>query len=154
MLHWLSKNLFSGSACLFMFWLLVTASYAQEDEIIAGGKGKYIKYCASCHGQAAKGDGPLAQMLTVKPADLTQLRKRNEGQFPFWRVYRMIDGREAVRGHGSRDMPMWGFIFQIEEGATQVPSQEDLVRGRIWQLVYPHSGARTSSHAGMGRSVP
>jgi mono/diheme cytochrome c family protein len=136
MSNWVSKDFFSGFACIFMFWLLATASYAQEDEIIAGGKGKYTKYCASCHGNAAKGDGSLAQMLLVKPADLTQLSKRNGGQFPFWRVYRMIDGREEVRGHGSREMPMWGFIFQIEEGATQAPYQEDVVRGRIWQLVY------------------
>lgn len=136
MSRWVSKNLFSGFAFTFMLWVLAAVSYAQEDEIIAGGKGKYTKYCASCHGNAAKGDGPLAQMLIVKPADLTQLSQRNGGQFPFWRVYRMIDGREAVRGHGSREMPMWGFIFQIEEGATQAPYQEDLVRGRIWQLVY------------------
>lgn len=132
----MTKNLSFGFASIFIFLLLTTASDAQEDEIVAGGKGKYMKYCANCHGNAAKGDGPLAQMLQVKPADLTQLSKQNEGRFPFWRVYRMIDGREEVRGHGARDMPLWGFIFQVEEGAKQAPYQEDLVRGRIWQLVY------------------
>jgi mono/diheme cytochrome c family protein len=136
MSNWVRKDFFSDFAFIFTFCLLAAVSYAQEDEIIAGGKGKYTKYCANCHGTAAKGDGPLAQMLLVKPADLTQLSKRHEGQFPFWRVYRMIDGREEARGHGSREMPLWGFIFQAEEGATQAPYQEDLVRGRIWQLVY------------------
>ena len=48
----------------------------------------------------------------------------------------MIDGREQVRGHGTRDMPLWGFIFQVEEGAAKGPYQEDLVRDRVWQLVY------------------
>ena len=81
-----------------------------------------------------KATGPSPKCF--KPSDLTQLGKQNGGQFPFWRVYRTIDGREEVRGHGSREMPMWGFIFQIEEGATRAPYQEDLVRGRIWQLVY------------------
>jgi hypothetical protein len=33
-------------------------------------------------------------------------------------------------------MPLWGFVFQVEEGANGTPAQEDLVRGRIWQLVY------------------
>jgi hypothetical protein len=109
---------------------------AQEDEIIAGGKIKYDKYCATGHGHTAKGDGPSAVILTIKPADLTQLSKRNNGQFPFWRAYRMIDGREEVRGHGTRAMPLWGFVFHVEEGAQTDPYQEDLVRGRVWQLVY------------------
>ncbi len=114
----------------------VRQAHAQEDEIIAGGKGKYGQYCASCHGPAGKGNGTMAPLLTFKPADLTQLRKTGKGEFPFWRVYRAIDGREMVRGHGSREMPLWGFVFQVEEGASAASAQEDIVRGRIWQLVY------------------
>jgi mono/diheme cytochrome c family protein len=114
----------------------VRQAHAQEDEIIAGGKGKYEKYCASCHGPAGKGNGNMAPLLVFKPADLTQLRKTGKGEFPFWRVYRAIDGREMVRGHGSREMPLWGFVFQVEEGASAASAQEDIVRGRIWQLVY------------------
>jgi mono/diheme cytochrome c family protein len=116
--------------------LLFGLAYAQEDEIIAGGKGKFLRYCASCHGQTAKGNGDMAALLVLKPADLTQLKQRNKGEFPFWRVYRAIDGREMVRGHGTREMPLWGFVFQVEEGANGSPAQEDIVRGRIWQLVY------------------
>jgi hypothetical protein len=71
-----------------------------------------------------------------KPADLTQLRTKNQGEFPFWRVYRAIDGRETIRGHGSREMPLWGLVFQAEEGSDIFTSQVDAVRGRIWQLVY------------------
>jgi len=51
----------------------------------------------------------MAELLrTTRPTDLTQIRKTHGGQFPFWRVYRVIDGREDVRGHGMRDMPIWG----------------------------------------------
>ena len=53
----------------------------------------------------------------VKPADLTQLAKHNDGQFPFWTVYRVIDGREEVKAHGSRAMPIWGLWFQVTEGS-------------------------------------
>lgn len=132
----LVRPLLISLTLISMFWPFMVNSFAQEDEIIAGGKGKYEKYCAVCHGPTAKGNGPLAKMLTVKPADLTQLSKRNNNQFPFWRVYQTIDGREDVPGHGSREMPVWGSVFQAEESATPAPYQEDLVRGRIWQLVY------------------
>jgi mono/diheme cytochrome c family protein len=110
--------------------------WAQEDEIIAGGKIKYQQYCANCHGSAGKGDGEMAKLLVFKPADLTRLSQQNKGEFPFWRVYRAVDGREIVRGHGSREMPLWGFVFQVEEGDDGTGAEEDLVRGRIWQLVY------------------
>jgi hypothetical protein len=33
-------------------------------------------------------------------------------------------------------MPLWGAVFQREEGANGSLSREDVVRGRIWQLVY------------------
>jgi hypothetical protein len=34
----------------------------------------------------------MSTILTVAPADLTQIRKQNNGEFPFWRVYKIIDG--------------------------------------------------------------
>lgn len=33
-------------------------------------------------------------------------------------------------------MPVWGSIFQAEEDRRASPQQVDVVRGRIWQLVY------------------
>ena len=128
--------------CIVLFVLLLITSvgaqkgHAQEDEIIAGGRAKYEKYCASCYGPTGKGDGDMAALLVTKPADLTRLRQKSNGTFPFWHVYRTIDGRELVRGHGSREMPLWGLVFQVEEGARSSSTKEDIVRGRIWQLVY------------------
>ena len=119
-----------------VFWAMPLHGWAQEDEIIAGGKIKYQHYCATCHGATGKGNGEMAALMVFKPANLTQLSTQNKGEFPFWRVYRAIDGREIVRGHGSREMPLWGFVFQVEEGANGTSAQQDLVRGRIWQLVY------------------
>ncbi len=68
-------------------------------------------YCASCHGTAARGDGPLASAMSRKPADLTEIAKRNGGQFPSEMVFRTIDGKRPVRGHGGADMPVWGDAF-------------------------------------------
>lgn len=39
-------------------------------------------YCASCHGVDAKGEGPVAKSLNVKPSDLTRIAARSGGKFP------------------------------------------------------------------------
>ena len=85
-----------------------TASTIKQS--IAGGE-LFRTYCAVCHGSAARGDGPLAPSMTHKPADLTEISKRNGGQFPSEMVFRTIDGKKPVRGHGGPDMPVWGDAF-------------------------------------------
>lgn len=126
----------AGVLSVIFLGALSGVTLAQEDEIIAGGQLKYKRYCAYCHGAEGKGNGDMSDILVIRPADLTQISKRNKGVFPFWQMYQMIDGRQEVRGHGDRTMPIWGFIFQAEEGPSASPQQIDVVRGRIWQLVY------------------
>ena len=85
------------------------------------GKDLFYNNCASCHGVGGKGDGPLGQVLTIRPADLTTLAKRTGGKYPADKVYQMIDGRDpAVRGHGGPDMPVWGDIFNAKGGTAAV----------------------------------
>jgi mono/diheme cytochrome c family protein len=117
--------------------ILTLSSIAQthEPEIIAGGEIEYQRHCASCHGVDGKGRGYMAKFLTMEPLDLTQLAKRNGDKFPFWRVYRIIDGREEVRGHGSREMPIWGRRFQAEVGGSD-PASRATVSGRILGLAF------------------
>jgi hypothetical protein len=76
----------------------------------------------------------MADLLKKPPPDLTQLSKRNGGQFPFWRVYRTIDGREEVMAHGPRTMPVWGADFMSQAGGGTL--DENRVLGRILSLVY------------------
>jgi len=94
-------------------WTIPDAAVAQQKEIVAAGKREFRGHCAVCHGLGGKGESlkTTLNLLTVKPTDLTQLRKRNTGQFPFWRGYRIIAGREEVKGHGAQDMPIWGEVF-------------------------------------------
>jgi mono/diheme cytochrome c family protein len=74
------------------------------------------RFCASCHGESGRGDGPVARMLTVAVADLTTITRRY-GEFPAARVRETIDGRGAIiEAHGTRAMPVWGYEFWIEEG--------------------------------------
>jgi len=119
-----------------LLWLIPGRGLAQQEEIAQAGRPTYEQSCAVCHGLAGKGDGGAANILTVKPADLTQVSKKNGGEFPFWRVYRIIDGREEViKGHGSREMPIWGTEFRTTAGSGNTGA-ESAVRGRILELIY------------------
>ncbi len=124
----------SGLCVGALLWVWADASFAQEQEVTAAGRKVYEQNCAVCHGREAKGDGVAMSLLTTKPADLTQIAKRNNGEFPFWKVYRVIDGREDIKGHGTRDMPIWGEEFRTQAGSS--PTAESQVRGRILELVY------------------
>src|SRR5262245_4865515 len=65
-------------------------------------------YCAVCHGNDAKGSGPMAGSLKASPPDLTRIAARSGGRFPFVRVQRIISGEEPMQaGHGPREMPVW-----------------------------------------------
>jgi mono/diheme cytochrome c family protein len=101
------------------------------------GKLEYQSNCASCHGNDGKG-GAYVDFLKVTPPDLTQLSKKNGGVFPLERVYNVIDGRQEVKAHGTRDMPIWGKDYQIRAGEYYVDigyDPEAYVRGRILALI-------------------
>ncbi len=78
------------------------------------GAAAYLRYCASCHGRGGRGDGPLADGLTVRPRDLTTLARENGGAYPETLVYQVVDGRGVVSFHGPREMPVWGRRFAAE----------------------------------------
>lgn len=71
----------------------------------------YQRLCASCHGVEGKGDGPVASLIKIGVPDLTRIAYRDGGEFPAEDVRRTIDGRFERRGHGPRDMPVWGWEF-------------------------------------------
>lgn len=97
----------------------------------------FLNYCAACHGVGGKGDGTVAEYLTLTAPDLTQLRKMNAGSFPRERIQNVIDGRAEVKVHGERDMPVWGDWFKFEAGASVAGkgATEEVVTERINALV-------------------
>lgn len=110
-------------------------SYAAEKADI--GKREYTMNCAVCHGTTGKGDGPYAGLVDTRIADVTTLSKRNNGVFPFAKVYEVIDGEQVVKAHGTRDMPIWGVEYKIKaaEYYRDVPyDDEAFVRARILAL--------------------
>ncbi|MBM4256722.1 MAG: cytochrome c [Deltaproteobacteria bacterium] len=109
---------------------------AQEQDVIDVGKKEFMRSCATCHGVEATGNGPAAAALNVKPTDLTQMAKQHGGVFLFWRTYEKISGRDeqVIRGHGTREMPIWGERFRFEPNASD--EHKASVRGRILSLVH------------------
>lgn len=76
----------------------------------------YASVCASCHGAEARGDGPEAERLAARPADLTLLAYDHGGQFPRTLVVDTVAGRNVVDDHGSREMPVWRDAFTVRSG--------------------------------------
>jgi mono/diheme cytochrome c family protein len=101
------------------------------------GREDFRQYCAACHGVSGKGDGTIAEFMTIAAADLTKLTKLNSGTFPRERVTQVIDGRAEVKVHGGRDMPVWGDWFDEEAVGpeTDAEAREVIVRERINALV-------------------
>ena len=126
------------------FSMLVTPQLAQAG-MSSLGKQEYESNCASCHGGAGKGDGPLAGYLQKKPTDLSQITKNNNGVFPFTLLVKIIDGREVIALHGTRDMPAWG--HQYNDKASQYYrdffgkyDSEAFIKARVLALTeYIHS---------------
>jgi hypothetical protein len=128
---------FSGQS-----WAQQPLPQAQQPDI---GKTEYQSGCASCHGVDGKGNGPVADALKTKPADLTMIAKANNGVFPFGRIYDIIDGRLEVRSHGVRDMPVWGFRYSPPPTPGFSPlapyfldplyDREPIIRSRILAII-------------------
>lgn len=112
--------------------LAFNAAGAQE---VGNGKAEYMNSCAVCHDPEGKGDGPLADELLKRPADLTHMSKQTGGEFPYWRVFAVIDGRYVVPEHGERDMPVWGRQFLPGDAKKYGPNAGEIItRERIHEL--------------------
>ncbi|MFQ5525528.1 MAG: c-type cytochrome [Thermoanaerobaculia bacterium] len=108
----------------------VSALPAQVDDenpgfMAAKGRVTFRRYCASCHGEKAEGNGPVAKMLKIPPSDLRVLKHESDGEFPADRITAWVDGREEVAAHGRRDMPVWGEVFQTSLIANPAAPDED-----------------------------
>jgi mono/diheme cytochrome c family protein len=118
----------AGSAIL---WAQAPAPPAGPDAAaIALGGQLFRTHCATCHGEHARGNGPLADQLRRHPPDLTTFTARNGGVFPSELVYRIIDGR-GIASHGDKEMPIWGDAFKTSRDGLTV----DTVQKRIGALV-------------------
>ena len=119
--------------------LLLSGSLAFAQAGNDAGKIEFVNNCATCHGVDGKGNGPLGYLLQRSPPDLTLLARNNNGVLPINRLYSVME-RAGVPSHGTRDMPIWGKEYLVEEsqklrearGAFDAPA---VVRARILTLL-------------------
>lgn len=118
--------------------MMVASAAAFAADKLDVGKMEYDSACAVCHGPTGKGDGIFRAQLTSRVPDLTVLARNNNGVFPFDRVYQVIDGRQEVKAHGSREMPVWGLAFRRQSSVYfenyPLADTESSARSRILAL--------------------
>lgn len=90
---------------------------------ISQGADMYAIYCISCHGQAARGQGVLADDLSVRPADLTGLAARNDGVFPYAATMARIHGYPGQ----FHEMPQFGPLLEGPHVAWQDPATGEVM---------------------------
>jgi mono/diheme cytochrome c family protein len=86
----------------------------------AAGERLYKVSCAACHGADARGNGPVAPLLTVPVPDLTRIAQRRGGDFPELEIFRIIDGQSESASQGPRHMPVWGYEFFGDDADDEV----------------------------------
>ena len=130
-------NTLSLSAVAALISVLGIPATAQQADPDNGGKEIYEDRCIICHGPSGKGDGPVGEMFSTRPSDLSKLQAENSF-FPYLDVLKKIDGREMIAGHGS-EMPVWGEYFMVESLENRGVNPKDaanIVNGRLASLVF------------------
>ncbi len=95
--------------------------------MVEAGRLNYMTYCLNCHGDEGKGDGPLNELINMKPSDLTALAAANDGEFPEEWVDGVIRGydEEVLLAHGDREMPIWEAVWQEQAEGDNVVETVD-----------------------------
>ena len=115
--------------------LIAYDEHASEEVISAGAK-TYYRFCSICHGKEAKGDGPFSENIKVSPPDLTVLSANNGGIFPWLSLYEIIDGQNVSTAHGTKEMPIWGEMFDLNQwSSSNIENASTIVHGRIFELM-------------------
>lgn len=84
---------------------------------VASGAELYKKYCAVCHANDGKGNGPPPASSHFKeaPPDLTTLAQRHGGKFPDAYVSDVLRSGVKMPDHGRAEMPVWGVAFKTTD---------------------------------------
>ena len=107
----------SAASAVIAAVLAISTPAAAEEDASGDAERDFRAYCASCHGWNGDGNGPVADVLKVRPPDLTRIAARNGGTFPVDAVAQVIDGAGMPMAHGTTQMPVWGLWFTYQEVA-------------------------------------
>jgi hypothetical protein len=122
------------AVCALLTAACVNAPSQRRELSELSGVEMYEQLCASCHGPAGQGDGPVASLIKIRVPDLSRIAYRDGGEFPTEDVRRTIDGRYERPAHGPRDMPVWGWQF-YDSANTNDSAERARVDSMIDRLV-------------------
>jgi putative copper export protein/mono/diheme cytochrome c family protein len=103
---------------------------------IARGQSLFLENCAVCHGPQGRGDGPAAQSLTIKPADLTaeHIYGHPDGDI-FWWITQGKSGEMPAFGDVLDENARWNLIDFIHANADAARLRA--AAGQVTSLAYP-----------------
>lgn len=116
-------SLVRSARAIFLLCTVVFPSVQAQVFDSLSGHETFHRFCASCHGENATGDGPVANAIPIEVPDLTTLKQRYGDEFDEHLLRKFIDGRSVVTYHGTRYMPVWGYEFWVEEGGDEAAAQ-------------------------------
>jgi mono/diheme cytochrome c family protein len=137
MSRFVSLTLMAGLASTTLFGIAQQAApkinnVPIQQTSVASGPQMYATYCATCHGQDGKGNGPAAKALKIPPVDLTTLSQKNGGVFPSNHVNSVLQFGVENPAHGSASMPIWGNLMLTLHAGSSNPDVQ--VHQRIINL--------------------
>jgi mono/diheme cytochrome c family protein len=92
------------------------------------GKVIFDEQCISCHGMNQI--APTRTDLEKKAPDLALIMERRRAKdFPIIEIAQIIDGRQWVKSHGDREMPVWGEVYD------SLGMDKEEIRGRKGELI-------------------
>ena len=105
---------FINAGLLVMVLILTMPEVSANPPLAYEGRRLYVSYCMLCHGPEGKGDGPLAKVMEINPADLsTTVRSRSDTI-----LTKIItgEGRQTITGRDRHNllnqaMPEWKDVF-------------------------------------------
>ena len=150
-----SRIIFCLCLAVLPFSVQPESTLAQQMEVVAGGEREYQTSCAVCHGVDARGQGIMSRRLIMQPADLRHLTQRGGGKFPFWEVYRVIEGRGVVPGHSMSQRFSTRKSCRISLGMPFNPQPLDARHRRRGprRVQRCQCGVEAADHAGLARTV-
>lgn len=110
------------AAVLGCWMLLGGAVAAQEMGDAIRGEVVYQRHCATCHGTALDGRGPMAAVLSRRPADLSGLGSDPDIE----RLVARIEGRGATGAHVSA-MPSYAMVLTGPERPVPLPDGGEIM---------------------------
>ena len=109
------------------------------------GRRLFVSYCQLCHGPGGEGDGPLAKVMKISPANLTTtVRSRSDTI-----LTKIItgEGRQTITGRDrhnllSEAMPEWKDVFTEDQVKALIAYMRFLSRSKHGLMGDPEPGMR------------